>query len=125
MFCPDCGLRQPDDHRFCVSCGKRLPAELLHRRGPKVSRWFWAVPVAPSDPANAALRVSRYVESVEVATEDGRVRLPSHHVRFSIWHEDHAACAISLPDDEASALASFLQAEVARATEDAAASGRG
>jgi hypothetical protein len=24
MFCPDCGLRQPDQHRYCFSCGAPL-----------------------------------------------------------------------------------------------------
>jgi hypothetical protein len=56
--------------------------------------------------------VSRYVDAVELHTEDGSVLAPSHHVRFSIWHEDHAVCAVSIPDDEAQALAEFLLATV-------------
>jgi zinc ribbon protein len=112
MFCSQCGLRQPDEHRFCMSCGARVPRELLTRTGPKVTRWFWGMPVVPSDPTQAALRVSRYLESVEVRTADGSARVPSHHVRFSIWHEDRAVCAVSIPDDEAASLAAFLQAHV-------------
>lgn len=112
MFCPSCGLQQPSDHRFCASCGRLLPRELLQRSGPKISRWFWAIPVAPTDSSSAALRVSRYVDAVELHTEDGSVLAPSHHVRFSIWHEDHAVCAVSIPDDEAEALAGFLLATV-------------
>jgi hypothetical protein len=70
------------------------------------------MPVVPSDPPNAALRVSRYVESVELKTAEGTARVPSHHVRFSIWHQDRAVCAVSVPDDEAEALAEFLLAQV-------------
>ncbi|MCA1727368.1 MAG: hypothetical protein LC722_06890 [Actinobacteria bacterium] len=77
-----------------------------------MTRWFWGMPVVPSDPPQAALRVSRYLESVEVSTADGSARIPSQHVRFSIWHEDRAVCAVSIPDDEAASLASFLQAHV-------------
>ena len=115
MFCPSCGQRQPTEHRYCVTCGTcgtRVPHELLRRTGPKVTRWFWGMPVVPSDPPNAALRVSRYVESVEVRTDRGSARVPSHHVRFSIWHDDHAVCAVSIPDDEAESLAGFLLAQV-------------
>ena len=75
---------------------------------PKISRWFLALPVAPDDPDHAALRVTRYVEEVVISTREGSVRVPSHHVRFSIWVDDHAVCAISIPDDEAAELAAFL-----------------
>ena len=112
MFCPRCGLGQPDGHDFCVSCGVRLPTELLPRRTPKVSRWFWSLPVAPGDPDSAALRVTRYLEEFEIETADGSVRVPNHHVRFSIWVDDRAVCALSIPDDEAEELAGFLQATV-------------
>jgi hypothetical protein len=59
------------------------------------------------------LRVSRYLKEFEIKTEDGSVRIPAHHVRFSIWSVDRALCAVSIPDDEANALAAFLAAEVA------------
>ena len=70
------------------------------------------MPVAPSDPEHAALRVTRYLDEFEIETADGSVRVPSHHVRFSIWVDDHAVCAVSIPDDEAADLAAFLRATV-------------
>jgi len=112
MFCPACGLGQPDDHRYCVACGRSLPAYLLRAHGPKVSRWFLGVPVAPSDRAGSALRVSRYLEEFEIETPEGSVRVPSHHVRFSVWVDDRAVAAISLTDDEAGSVAAFLLAAV-------------
>jgi len=112
MFCPRCGLGQPSDHRFCLSCGIRLPTELLPRRGPKVSRWFRTIPVHPEDPPGAMLRVSRYLDEFDIETAEGSVRVPAHHVRVSVWVEDRPICAVSIPDDEAEALAGFLSAEV-------------
>ena len=112
MYCPQCGLGQPAHHRFCLSCGSRLPKELLAARRPKVSRWFWSVPVTPGDRPDSALRVSRYLEEVEVRTAEGSVRIPSDHVRFSVWVEDHATCAVSIPDHEAERLAEFLLAAI-------------
>jgi len=102
---------------LCLSCGTRLPRELLDEPGPKVSRWFFTLPVAPEDPPHAALRVSRYLEEIELRTADGSVRVPSHHVRFSVWIEDRAVCAVSIPDDEAEELADFLLAWVPRSTD--------
>ena len=113
MFCPTCGVRQPDEHRYCFSCGAILPVEPLRHRGPKESRWFLAVPVLPDDPPHAALRVSRYLEEFEATTPEGSVLVPDHHVRFSVWVEDRVTCAISIPDSEAGDLADFLAAEVA------------
>jgi hypothetical protein len=112
MFCPHCGLEQPARHRYCASCGNRLPRELLRSARPKVTRWYWSVPIAPEDNPRAALRVSRYLEEQEVEAAEGSVRIPSHHVRFSIWEEDHAVAALSLPDQEAEALAEFLLSAV-------------
>jgi hypothetical protein len=112
MFCPRCGFGQPTEHRFCVSCGTRLPRELLAMRAPKITRWFRSLPIAPEDPDFGALRVTRYVEDYEIETAEGSVRVPSHHVRFSLWVDDRAVCALSIPDDEADQLASFLQATV-------------
>jgi len=97
-----------------VSCGTRLPRELLHAPGPKVSRWFFTLPVAPEDPPHAALRVSRYLEEIELRSPEGSVRVPSNHVRFSVWIEDRAVCAVSIPDDEAEELAEFLLTWVPR-----------
>ena len=41
------------------------------------------------------------------------MRVPSHHVRFSVWVDDRALAAISLTDDEAGSVASFLLSAVA------------
>src|SRR5438309_3161893 len=79
---------------------------------PKVTRWYLSLPVGPGDPDSGALRVTRYLEEIEIETADGSVRVPSHHVRFSIWIDDRAVCALSIPDDEAEALANFLLATV-------------
>lgn len=112
MYCPSCGLFQPSEHRFCPSCGLRLPQEGLRKQGPKISRWFSGIPVHPEDDATAMLRVSRYLDEFTIETGEGSVQVPSHHVRFSIWVDDHAACAVSIPDSEAAAVADFLVATV-------------
>jgi len=112
MFCPRCCLSQPLEHRFCVSCGAVLPRELLRSTGPKVTRWFRSIPVHPEDDPDGLLRVSRYVDEFDIETSDGSVRIPNHHVRFSIWSGDRAHCVISIPDDEAEDLAAFLLAQV-------------
>lgn len=112
MYCPRCGLMQPSNHRFCASCGLRLPREVLRRQSPKVSRWFAGIPVHPEDSPTAMLRVSRYLEEFMMATDEGTVHVPSHHVRFSVWIEDRVTCAVSIPDSEAEALADFLEAAV-------------
>ncbi len=113
MYCPSCGLTQPLEHRFCVSCGIRLPRELLRTPSPKVTRWFSSVPVHPHDNPTAMLRASRYLDEFEIETAEGSVRVPSHHVRLSVWVEDRVACAVSIPDSEAHGLADFMLAEVA------------
>jgi hypothetical protein len=120
VFCPHCGLGQPKEHRFCARCGTRLPAELLSDRSPKVSRWFWSFPASPGDPENAALRVTRYLQEYEIETADGSVRVPNHHVRFSVWVDDRVTCALSISDQEAAELAAFLEAHVPNGDEEAA-----
>jgi hypothetical protein len=59
------------------------------------------------------LRVSRYLDEFDIETEEGSVRVPAHHVRFSFWLDDRAVCALSIPDDEAEALSVFLAGVVA------------
>jgi hypothetical protein len=120
MFCPHCGLGQPKEYRFCARCGTRLPVELLPDRVPKVSRWFLSFPAAPGDPEDAALRVTRYLEEYEIETTDGSVRVPNHHVRFSVWVDDRVTCALSISDEEAVELAAFLEAHVASGDEEPA-----
>src|SRR5262249_40610138 len=113
MYCPGCGLGQPSDHRFCIACGSRLPPEPLPRHAPKITRWLPALPVHPEDGPETMLRVSRYLKEFDILTEDGFVRVPAHHVRFSIWSGDRALFAVSIPDDEADSLATFLASAVA------------
>src|SRR6266511_4473003 len=86
MHCPRCGLGQPSDHRFCLSCGARLPTELLPPRRPKVTRWFRSIPVHAEDRPGSMLRVSRYLDEFDIETEDGdrkSTRLHSSHVKSS------------------------------------------
>jgi hypothetical protein len=78
-----------------------------------VTRWFRSVPIHPEDRPETMLRVSRYLKEFDFQTEDGSVRIPAHHVRFSVWSRDRALFAVSIPDGEAHALATFLAAEVA------------
>ena len=116
MFCPRCGLRQPHDHRFCLSCGLGLPADPASPGGPKESRWFLALPVVPQDRAGTAIRVTRYLEEFDWSTEEGTVRVPAQHVRFSIWISDEVQAAASISAEEARALAEFLLADDAATT---------
>jgi hypothetical protein len=93
-----------------------MPRELADSR-PKVSQWFWAMPVAPGDPPQAARRVSCYLEDFDVESGGQSVKVPRDHVRFSIWIEDQAVCAVSIPNHEAERLIEFLQAWLPRADE--------
>jgi zinc ribbon protein len=112
MFCPSCGSEQPDDHRFCLFCGARMPLELLRPRGPKQTDLFLGIPTHPADPPEPVLRVSRYLDDIEVESVEGSVVIPGHHVRFSIWIVDRPVCAMSLTDDEAERLGRFLLGSV-------------
>jgi hypothetical protein len=113
MYCPSCGLRQPDLHRFCVSCGSHLPSELL-RSGPspKVTQLFAGIPTHPSDPPDPILRVSRYADDVTFEASEGSVVIPGRHVRLSVWVGERPECAISLSDDEATRLAAFIRGPI-------------
>jgi hypothetical protein len=113
MFCPGCGLQQPDDHRYCVACGYVLPTELLHAKRPKVTMLFAGIRTHAADAPEPVMRVSRYVEDLEVETAEGSVTIPGRHVRFSIWIVDRPVCAMSLPDSEAERLARFLLTPIA------------
>jgi hypothetical protein len=118
MYCPSCGLQQPDVHRFCVSCGSSLPTGLVRARRPKVTDLFLGVPTHPSDRPDPVLRVSRYVDEILFESAEGSVTIPGHHVRFSMWVTDRPECAMSLSDDEASRLAMFLQAPIEAESDD-------
>jgi hypothetical protein len=116
MYCPSCGVGQPDQHRFCISCGLPLPRDPLPARGPKVTGLFPGIPTHWDDPAEPVLRVSRYLEDREVRGPHGPVVIPGHHVRFSIWVVDRPVCAMSLPDEQSERLARFLLTPVADST---------
>jgi hypothetical protein len=100
MFCPSCGVSQPEDHRYCFVCGRKLPTHLVASGLPKVTSLFPGIPTHPADPPAPVLRASHYLRDIEFASEDGSVIVPGHHVRFSIWPEDRPVCAMSLSDDE-------------------------
>jgi hypothetical protein len=108
MFCPSCGLQQPEDHGYCVACGHVLPTDVLRPKRPKVTMLFAGIPTHATDPAEPVMRVSRYVDDLEIDAAEGSVTIPGHHVRFSIWIVDRPVCAMSLPDSEAERLARFL-----------------
>lgn len=108
MFCSTCGLEQPVAHRYCVACGTTLPVELLRPTLPKMTALFAGIPTHPSDPPEPVLRVSRYLDDIDVETPEGSVTIPGHHVRLSVWVIDRPVCAMSLPDTEADRLATFL-----------------
>jgi hypothetical protein len=46
------------------------------------------------------------------------VRIPRDHVRFSVWVDDQAIAAVSLPNHEAQRLVEFLQSWVGLAQPD-------
>jgi hypothetical protein len=111
MFCPDCGVRQPEAHRFCFAGGRLLPAHLVAGRPAKVTDLFLGIPVHETDPAQPLLRVSRYLKDHEWQEPEGTLRFVAGHVRFSIWVVDTAIAAMSLSDTEARRLAEFLLAD--------------
>jgi hypothetical protein len=120
MYCPSCGFRQPDQHRYCVSCGDQLPIDLLRPRLPKVTQLFAGMPTHSADVPESVLRVSRYVDDVVFESAEGSVTIPGRHVRFSVWVGERPECAISLSDGEADRLALFLQTPIAAEPADAA-----
>ncbi|UOQ85422.1 zinc-ribbon domain-containing protein [Gracilibacillus salinarum] len=45
-YCPNCGSQVQEIETFCVSCGKKLPEDILKRKRPvKPSRKWWFLPV--------------------------------------------------------------------------------
>jgi hypothetical protein len=79
--------------RFCPWCA--TPRRL------KFVEFFRAHPDIDD---SRALRVSRYFGPEEA----------DRHVRFSVWTDDTAEAAVSLPEDEAGRLARFLAMPVSR-----------
>ncbi|MFP5352328.1 MAG: hypothetical protein ACLGIB_07190 [Actinomycetota bacterium] len=112
LFCPQCRLEQPRSHAYCLRCGHELPRQLLAQEPAKTTRFFAGVKVGHGDPDHAYLRVSCYRKDQLFESEEGSVTIPGHHVRFSVWVGDEARCVMSLPETEAAALASYIQAEL-------------
>lgn len=85
--CRSCGSAFDERFRFCPWCGavQRL----------KVVEYFGGFPVTEGE-AGKGLRVSRYL------TAPG-------HVRFSVWGIGHVEAAVSIDEQEARRLASFLR----------------
>ena len=108
IFCPSCRLRQPVSHSFCARCGSALPVHLMEDDKAKEARFFAGIKVAPNDPEHAFLRVSCYRKDQTFESPSGSVRIPGHHVRFSIWVEDEARCVLSIPESEARDMARFV-----------------
>jgi hypothetical protein len=111
VFCPQCRQRQPAAHLYCLRCGESLPSHLLDAP-PKSARFFAGVKIAPDDPETAFLRVSCYRRDQLFETEEGAVRIPGHHVRFSVWVGSEARCVVSIPESEARELVSFVGREL-------------
>ena len=113
IFCPQCRLEQPSDHRYCLRCGADIPLHLLASERPAKSfRFFPGVKVSDGDPDVGFLRVSVYRKDQTFTTGEGSVTIPGHHVRFSVWDGDQAKCVISGPETEARDLAAYLLAEL-------------
>ena len=114
IYCPECRLRQPADHRFCVRCGSSLPSNLLKQGPAKRVRFFAGIKVSEGDPEGGFLRVSCYLKEQVFETAEGSVKIPGHHVRFSIWIGDEATSVLSIPEAEARELAKFITEELGR-----------
>jgi hypothetical protein len=85
--CRSCGSAFDERFRFCPWCGA---AQRL-----KIVEYFAGLPVAAGDEGKG-LRVSRYL------TAPG-------HVRFSVWSVGRVDGAVSIDEEEARRLASFLR----------------
>jgi hypothetical protein len=112
VHCPECGWGQEDAHRFCVSCGTRMPLTLPAGQLPKVTQMFLGLPTHAADPPSPVLRASHYLRDIDFAAPEGIVRVPGDHVRISIWPDDRPVCAMSLSLDEAARLGRFLLSAV-------------
>ena len=85
--CRHCGGPVEAAHRFCPWCAS-----------PQRSKFVELFRAHPEIDDNRALRVSRYF-GPEAA---------DRHVRFSVWTDDRAEAAVSLPEEEARRLSRFL-----------------
>ncbi|HZB79107.1 MAG TPA: hypothetical protein VE522_04610 [Actinomycetota bacterium] len=50
-----------------------------------MTRVFLGIQTGQLDPADAVLRVSRYIEDHEFSAPEGTVVVPGEHARFSVW----------------------------------------
>ncbi len=88
--CRHCGNGVEDRFRYCPWCA------VPQRR--KLVEFFAPHPSMPGD-AQKALRVTRYFGDEETRPQ----------VRFSIWSGDAADAAVSLTEEEAARVASFIE----------------
>jgi hypothetical protein len=88
--CRNCRNAVEDRFRYCPWCAAPQRTKLVE--------FFAPHPGMPDDRAKA-LRVSRYLETDERPSQ----------FRFSIWEHDRAEAAVSLSDEEAVRLASFVR----------------
>ncbi len=93
--CRQCGNSVEDRFRFCPWCAAPQRRKLVE--------FFAPHPDVEADAAKA-LRVSRYFGDDETPPQ----------VRFSIWSVDSAEAAVSLSEEEAERVASFLRPPTAR-----------
>lgn len=91
-----------------------LPVELVAPSHAKATRFFAGVKVGDKDPDAGFLRVSCYLKEQTFEAPEGTVTIPGRHVRFSIWEQSEAQCALSIPETEARALAAFIGDELRR-----------
>ena len=87
-------------------------------------RFFAGVRVSEGDPEGAFLRVSCYLKEQVFESPEGSVKIPGHHVRFSIWEGREARSVISIPESEARELAQFISHELGRLNDSVAIEGR-
>ena len=88
--CRECSAELDPTFRFCPHCG--------HAQRTKIVEWFRADPRIGD---GGALRVSVYLTEPQ-------------HVRFSVWKDNVAQCALSLDPAEAARLAGFMSSVVRR-----------
>ncbi|MDQ3932921.1 MAG: hypothetical protein M3252_08820 [Actinomycetota bacterium] len=122
IFCPQCRLSQPSHHLYCVRCGAGLPSHLLAEgERAKAIRYFPGIKVGEDDPEGAFLRVTCYLKEQVFRSDEGTVKIPGRHVRFSFWVGNEARCVMSIPESEAKDLAAFVTDELGRSDQELAA----
>jgi hypothetical protein len=87
--CRHCGNGLEDRYRFCPWCAAPQRSKLVE--------FFAPHPALPAE-AHKALRISQYFGDDQTVPQ----------VRFSIWSEESADATVSLSEEEAERVASFL-----------------